>query len=390
MNVLGTLEARFEQWLSQPVPNAAGRIGLARIVYCLFSLWLFSRLYLVESAGRAVLQWNPPTVFSWLPPPSPELLLVGESLLIGVVVLLLLGYQVRLMTLALLGLGLFWGAFKTSAFTLDRVSALMLVLVPLIMLFSEWGSTYSLDALLKRRRGQPVPAPSDSDWRYAWPAKTLLVLMAFLFFTSGYYKLAAGDWLRYDNWIQGLLFSKSVHSYLQNGTPMHPVAILLSSVPWLATLSQYGIMLFEISFPLALFSRFIRRTYLRLLPLFHVFNAYVLGILFPYVIGAYPFYVDWQKLRPDRLKLPLLERAPAPLLVGGTVLLAGIIALLWNTTRIPRTIFGLGGILNNNYGIWGVIFAGWAIWNLVELISWLRQRRAHDGALADEASLRPG
>lgn len=374
MNILGTLEDTFERWLTAPSVNAAGQIGLARIVYSLFYLWTLSQLHFTEVVQRAVIQWEPATIFSGALPPSASALSLGESLLAGALLLLLFGIWTRWITLAVLVLGCWLMSADNAAFAVDRTSALLVFYVPFLMIFSRWGSTYSLDAHLRQRRGQPVPEVTDSSWQFIWPARALLLILAYLFMTGGYRKLTAGDWLAYPDWLSGLLYSKSVISYLQNGTPMSPLAPLLVSLPWLTTLGQYSVIVFEFTFPLVLFSRFFRALILRMLPLFHVFNAFVLGIPFPYVIGFYPFLVDWQRLRPDRLRRPALAHLPSVGLIGGAAGLAALIALTWNTTPVPRFLFSVGGLFNSNYGIWGLIFAGWLAWNLADLYAWFRRR----------------
>ncbi len=385
MNILGTLEDRFERWLTAPAVHAAGRIGLARIVYCLFYLWILARLHYTEAAQRIPIQWEPTTIFSTLPPPTANTLSLGESLLAALLVLLLVGFLTRWVTVGVLIVGCLLMAADHAAFLADRTSALTVFFVPLLMTFSRWGSTYSLDFLLRKRRGQPVPGVMDSAWQYIWPAQALLLILAFLFMTGGFRKLRSGDWLAYPDWLSGLLYSKSVISYLQNGTPMSPLVPLLVSMPILPMLGQYAVIVFEFTFPLVLFSRFFRALYLRTLPLFHIFNAFVLGIPFPFVLGLYVFFVDWQRLRPDRARLPFLTRIPSMALIAGAVLVAALTGLGWNTTPVPRFVFSLGGWLNNNYGIWGVVFVGWLVWNLADLVGWHRTgrtRAAQSGAMA--------
>jgi hypothetical protein len=166
IKILKKLEKNYTHWLSSPAANAAGRMGLFRILYSIFSLWLCSYLHYSEMILIPAIQWKPILLLSWLDYPPYALILFFESLLVGALILLLVGYQTRLATLGVFILGSGLTAIRVSLFMVDALFMVQYFYIPLFMFFSYWGDTYSIDAILAQRKGKITPKPQDSSWRY--------------------------------------------------------------------------------------------------------------------------------------------------------------------------------------------------------------------------------
>ncbi len=370
MNFFKKLEVSFEQWLSAPATNAAGRIGLYRILYSLFFLWFFSYLRFTELALIPASQLNPPLLFSWLTKPPEWFFPIAESLLAATLVLLLVGYRTRLVTVLVFFLGFGLAGIRASLFLKEHTIMLVVFYVPLFMSFSDWGSTYSIDAILRRRRGQFVPDPKDSSWRYIWPSRGLMVVLGFLFASAAIIKFRKLDWITNPHFVSDFMLRKSVESYLNNGFPINPIVPPLANFDFFIIPAQYIVLLFEAAFILVLFNRFARAIIFRVVLIFHSFNTFFLGIPFASVLSIYLAFPDWQALYqrfyPKWLRLTWLKSLSSPVLVKGSLILAVLTGLLWDTTPIPRAVFGLFGLVDY-HTIWFIIFPLSIIWIAVSI-----------------------
>ncbi|ESA32083.1 hypothetical protein N836_28420 [Leptolyngbya sp. Heron Island J] len=378
MNFLQRLEHRYVHWLTRPAQNAAGRMGLYRIIYSFFYLWFLSPLQFSELSLVPISHWDPTVLFSGLPPLPSIGYPVMEVLLVMALVLLLLGYKTRLATLAVLVMGFGLAAFRTGFLIQERTIVLTVFYVPLFMLFSKWGETYSIDALLRQKRGEPVTSPHTSSWRYIWPARGLLVILSLLFLSAAVVKFIEGAWLVQPRLVGDFILAKGVKSHLTNGFPIHPLGPQIGRTNALAIPSQYVVLLFETCFVLVLFNRFAQALILRLAPIFHSFNTLLLGIPFTSVLSMYAAFPDWQVLYdrfyPKALRIKGLDQLPSSLLATGSVGLAVIIGLLWNTTPIPRSVFGLFNLLSYKT-LWFALLPFVLLWIFAPLWQRLRGRK---------------
>lgn len=373
MHFLQSVEARFLQWLSAPAKNAAGRMGLYRIIYSFFCLWFFSQLEFSELKSVPASEWEPPVLFFWLGPPPEWFFPVAESVLAASLVLLLLGYRTRLATLLVFLSGFSLATVRGSLLLQERTIVLPIFYVPLLMLFSEWGSTYSIDAITKRH-----PTPQDESWRYIWPARGLMIVLGILYFTSALFKLT-GAWVTNPHFVSRFVLEKSIDSYLDNGLTPNPLGPLLARSAFIVP-AQYVVLLFEAAFILVLFSSVARAVFFRLVLLFHSCNTFFLGIPFAAVLSVYAAFPDWQSLYqrfyPQWLRLTWLKTLPAATLNGSSLFLAVLVGVLWNTTPIPRRAFSLFGLLDYQT-IWFAIFPLALLWLVVSVYRWLRPLLKH-------------
>lgn len=383
MSFFQRLEHRYVQWLTRPAQNAAGRMGLYRIIYSFFYLWFLSPLKFSELSLVPKSRWQPTILFSGLPPLPGFSYPVMEVLLVMALVLLLLGYKTRLANLIVLVMGFGLAGFRTGFLMQERTIVLTVFYVPLFMLFSRWGETYSIDALLKQKRGQPVTSPHASSWCYIWPARGLMVILSILFLSAAVIKFVELAWLIEPRLVGDLVLAKGIKSRLTNGFPIYPLGPLIGRTDALAIPSQYIVLLFETAFILVLFNRFAQALIFRLAPIFHSFNTLLLGIPFTSILSMYAAFPDWQALYerfyPKPLKIKNLDKLSAFWLTVGPVSLAILVGILWNTTPIPRQLFGLFGLLNY-YTLWFALLPLVLLWIASPL--WQRHRRSQ--SLANE------
>lgn len=370
IKLLKRLEKKYTGWLSSPAPNAAGRIGLFRILYSLFSLWLCSYLNYTEMILIPAIQWKPIFLLSWLDSPPYQLIPIFESLLVTSLVLLLVGYQTRLATLFVFILGSGLTGIRVSLFMGDALFMIQYFYIPLFMLFSHWGDTYSIDAILAKRRGKIRPQPQDSSWRYFWPSRGLLVVYALLMFSSGFFKIIHKKWIFNPNFVGHLMITKTLDSYINNGFPVNPISIFIANHPFVAIPMQYFALIFETSAILILFIPIVRFFFFRIIPIFHFSNVFLMGIPFATVIGIYLAFPDWQKIYerfyPKYFRFNWLNKLSSIILIIGSISLALLIGISWNVLPIFRYIFSLFGLVRF-HTIWLIIFPFAFIWAIVSI-----------------------
>ena len=94
----------FFGWLNAPVANAAGRLGLFRIVYGLFYLWYLATQSpgMIGITPNSFYEWPITILQGWPMPPSVAFIENIESLLAGCLVLLTIGCWTRTMNVLVL------------------------------------------------------------------------------------------------------------------------------------------------------------------------------------------------------------------------------------------------------------------------------------------------
>lgn len=342
MKFLFDLDARFTRWLTGNESNASGRLGLYRILFALFYLNITQGLYPVDLAELPASVWRPILATIWLPaPPSVLSIRIAEVVLVGALVLLAFGLRVRLMTLLVLISGVFVAGVRFSFNKVDHADTFMIAYIPLVMLFSNWGATYSLDALLARRRGALTVDPNISSWHYAWPIRVILWLICIMYMMSGIQKFT-GDWTRQFDVVRILMFNYNLSA---NPNPLNPI---IANTPVLHIPLQIAALLFETGFPVAIISKTWRTFALASAIMFHLFIMLFMHISFAPMFIAYALFVDWQwiyeRLNLSRLRISL-EKVPNTGLILGACGLAALIVGLWQspTTRalLPSSVWTL-------------------------------------------------
>jgi hypothetical protein len=344
------ISSDIDRWLTAPENNAAGRLGLFRILYSIFYLWHLSFHFAENLSGMAEQHHLMTVLIEWARPYTlaPWVLRLAECVLAAAVVVLMFGYRTRLATLVVLVLGSIYEAWWVSIDS-EHAAVLLAAHIPFFMcLNGRWGETYSLDALLRRRAGQPTVDPSDSSGWFFLPARAVLVVLAALFFSSAFFKLGpGGTWLEERDLTANFLLEKNVTA-ARDGIPVNYLAPLIARNRWLAEILHFSVILFEASVVLALFSRKLRDLLLSTALIFHAVNGLWLAVTFTAVIIVYALFIDLQTIRERLLprRLLTLNRVPSGVLIAGTFLIALAVGALWDSHLSPRSIVNLGGWLD--------------------------------------------
>lgn len=349
MGSLNKLNIFIDEWIRAPEANAAGRLGLFRILYAVFYLGTLSTRKHERLAFIPASEWDPVPLWAWLtvPPSSKVLLGALETVLVLGLICLLIGIRVRAVTWLVLIVGLLLDGLRYSFGKIDHDDTFLVAYIPFIMGFSAWGATYSIDSLIRRRCKQESVDASDSSSRYGWPIRAVLLLLAQLFTMAGCYKIVGG-WLGDFYFLRNLLYERNI------GPRFTALHLFVSDTPVLSAGLQVGTVLFECLFISALFSRRLRVFFTASAVLFHFLSFLLIHVNFHHMMITYAIFVDWQKLlqrlRPKCVKLSRgTVPASVPAVVVGCLILGTAGDLLWNSTTIPR---GLLSTLFDTVVIW--------------------------------------
>ncbi|MEM6256881.1 MAG: hypothetical protein AAGI37_01045 [Planctomycetota bacterium] len=367
-------------WLTGHEANAAGRLGLFRIVYCVFYLFLlieyhapllydFPRFLQRRSvfAGRWLV--DPPWIFYELIVPC----------LVASLVLLLLGLWTRVMTAVVLVLGGLLEA-HLSGVDMERATAFVMAYIPLFMLIGgDWSATYSLDA--RRRRGSQLGVgPADSGPRFVLPIRAVMVMLIFGFFTAALYKaLPSAPWFTQDNLFGHLTLQRRVRNAL-DGNPIMPMPWLFMEYPWLEAGMRWFVVIFEAAFLLLLVGGRIRALILSTALIFHAINGIWLGVSFTPILIVYFLFIDLESWRARAAPVFAPLARPVRTAFGSTnhtvlvvtgLLLACATGLLWEYTRLPQSVLSLGGLVNM-VTIWYPVLPIASLWFAFVVIELLR------------------
>lgn len=193
-------------WFTQPEVDAAGNVGIFRIVYSLFYLWHLSNLsydflsgmpnfYVIEQVYLVRYFFK-----DFGAAQSPLFFYTLESFLVAALVLLAFGYKTRMATIAVLLTGSLLEALAASVDGKRTLTPLVFYIPFFMIIMNSWGKTYSLDAIIKKNKTGSSVDPHSSNWEYFLPGRALLILISFLFLNSAIFKVAfGGDWLNYSD-----------------------------------------------------------------------------------------------------------------------------------------------------------------------------------------------
>jgi hypothetical protein len=284
------LSARWRRWWFAPEPP--DNLGLCRLLFfgLLFAyylpvsqgawgsvptsfrnpIWLFDRLHL------PILHEQPLTFVSVAWKVSLLLSCVGLLTRVSTAVAFLLGFYL---------IGVPYNFGKT-----DHMTAIVVWTMGILAL-SHCGDAWSIDRRL-RRRGSVVRPPPSAEYR--WPVRAVWVTMATVFFAAGMAKLIQGG----PAWVfsEHMEISLVQRHYDVNGVPSVTWGLWIAQHPWMARSMAAGSMLLELSAPLALFSRRMRRVLPWLLLAMQLGIGVLMDVWFTRFMFVYLFWVPWDKL----------------------------------------------------------------------------------------------
>jgi hypothetical protein len=235
---------------------------------------------------------------------------------------------------------------------------------------APWADAYSLDALRRRRRDlDALPNAPNTAGVYALPIRAALVILSLLFVSAGMSKMfGAGVWLRDFKLMSNFGLYHNVEGALL-GIRLNPWAAPIKDLPVLHMPMQFGVLLFETTFLLAMFHRQLLRLYVGMALVFQAVNALLFVVTFAPLLIVYGLFVDWESIRRrvgPRARTPNLNLTTGAL-IGCTISI--VLAATWNLGSFTRSIFSLGGAIDwrNIFwpilpiGVWMVVSAMWQI-----------------------------
>jgi len=168
------LGSRIDRWIHGFLPVTAQGLALSRIFFAAFFL----------ITGIPTFSWvsrNPPGLFD--PPtlsavtflatfPPVWVMRTLDLVLCVLLIFVLVGFKTRASSVLLSVTWLIGNSFRYSFGLIDHT--ILTVIAPLVMAFSGWGATYSIDSKMRKATG-------DVD---AWPLSLLALLVGFGFFSA--------------------------------------------------------------------------------------------------------------------------------------------------------------------------------------------------------------
>lgn len=372
-----SLDSWSNRFLLSPEANAAGRLGIFRILYSLFYLWYLSAnkiSYLSSLPDDAFRQF---ILLSYLfPKPLPFILSAGlEFCLVAALVMLLAGLYTRLSTFAILFSGCLLEACYSSV---DHELGMVFLVfyIPLFMVITGgWEDTFSLDSNLPMSRGRSKCDPASSVPKYSLPINALVLVLSVLFLSSFTYKVL-GSWLDYPQLISNLVLDRNIRAAIYE-LPLNTLAPFISKTPFAYHSLRIVTLLFEGTFILAFFSKRLRNIYFPLALVFHAYNAIWLNVTFTPILILYGLFVDWISVCTllSRVKIVSLPKAIVSHAISSKALayivFSGAVtySILWNTNAdVLRPLLNFNGLLNWQT-IWYPVLPISVIWLLFGTMS---------------------
>ena len=289
MKLLG----RFDTWVQQG-PFTPLDLGFYRIIYSACALLILPSITWLAEYPDSLIQ-PPPGPFQLLSGfPSPAVLIVLEVLRAFTLVLLGLGVWTRLMSIAVAVMLLITYGLTYSLGKIDHT--ILLVLVPLILAFANWGSRLSIDALRGEQGALPQPQ---------WPLRLLAFAIGLSFFAAAGVKIATG-WLSLNTQaaqghflIRYLIEGRT--SWLAETASNLNLSPAWELLDWLTVVIELAVLA-----TLPWWRAF--RTALALTAVFHLGVLLLMDIAFAWNIVAYGAFVSW-----GALNIPSTSRAAASL-----------------------------------------------------------------------------
>jgi predicted DCC family thiol-disulfide oxidoreductase YuxK len=208
-----------------------------------------------------------------------------------------LGYLTRWTTKSSALLIIFYQGL-TRSFAHFNHDEMLGVYLLVVLAFTPCGDAFSLDSWGKR-------PPRRPRFAYGYPILLMRLLLAWVYFSAGVIKLRISG-LNYFN--PDSLPALAIFNSLGN---LHDTQFRYAF--WLPQVRDYlpplmvMVVLWEILFPLAVFSRRARLLSLGFGAVFHFSTALLMNIFFPHLLAMYLIFVDWpavagrfEQLRPFR------------------------------------------------------------------------------------------
>jgi hypothetical protein len=276
--------------LKRLVPTDAAALGMMRAGVCgfvLFEIFLTSFSDLGRLPATVIRPTGAMQIFSWRfydALLTPAGMVALKCLLVASLASATVGYMTSLATKSSAFLFLFYEGLLRSFghFNHDEMPAVYILVV---LAFAPCGDAFSLDGL-SRKRVERKPA-----FAYGYPILLARALLAWSYFSAAVIKLRVAGLSYFD--ADNLPTLSIMHS-LDNLHDTHfKFAFLLPRVRALMPFAVALVLVWELAFPLAIFSRLARRLILAAGVLFHVSTLFLMNVFFPYHVAMYLTFVEW-------------------------------------------------------------------------------------------------
>ncbi len=349
---------RFDAWIADEYRLPTGALGGFRILYAGYILFVVGAPSFRWIARHPALFFDPPpyslaNLFHHFP--GYYFFLAVDMLVVILLVFLLFGFRTRLTSL-MLGFVMLAGFSFYHSFGKINHDTLLMVITPLLMAFSGWGSHYAIDQSSPRRKA--------SGEQY-WPVATLAIMLGFAMFSAGFPKLVEDGSLQ-NGWLS--LSTQAVKGYAimyqhdnLAGNYLAPFFLEYAGDFVWETL-DYVAVVFEIGFLLAVVRRPWFRFFVLVAVLFHFMNGLLLSISFVNNIALYLLFIYWPPVLAWFDKLPTTYICPPVMIatsVGLTIayyfyvpvnLTALLLALGLDDLSASLLVMGLaGGFFGHNF-----------------------------------------
>lgn len=279
--------------LKKLVPVDALALGMIRAALCTFVLLDVLLTDFVDLGRLPTTVMRPTGAMQMLPWKLYDLLVTPRGMLALKFLLLLslaaaaTGYFTAASTKSAALLFLFYQGLIRSFghFNHDEMPVAYMLIC---LAFVPCGDAFSLDNRLGRA-GKRV-----GDLIYGYPILLMRCLLAWSYFSSALIKLRVSGlgYFSADN-----LPRMAIMHSLDNLHRTHfRLAFWLPGVRGITMLALVLVFVWEIAFPLAIFSRTARRIILPFGLLFHLLTALFMNLSFPYHVAAYAVFIDWPRV----------------------------------------------------------------------------------------------
>jgi hypothetical protein len=283
-----------DAWLF--APGSARRLAAVRIGLCAVLAARLGRGIFGDLAGQPRALYRPVSFMHLLGGmPGRGVVVALQVAGIAAAILAMVGLRARLALPVAWGCALVLNGMVTSAGKVVHNDVLLLLaLLPL--LFAPVSDRWSVDSLIARRGGR-APAPYLS-YRYGWPTRASLALIAAVYSLIGLNKLILSGpaWVLSDN-MRWILYASSDARRSPNA-----LAIFIADRPLLAHLVAAAPLGLELGFPLVLWFRRARPLLVGGVIALHLGIMVAMGLDYtPWILTDLVVFVDWPRLL-DRVR----------------------------------------------------------------------------------------
>lgn len=281
-------QTSLDRWIFETYQVSSEGLGLFRIFSSLFLLF-----FLIPGQGLNHYQYLsslPPDFYA--PPPGPMMLLDSfppyfifqgiYALIILFTLGMLLGYQTKRMSILA---GIFILLMQGLIYSVGKVNhEIMVPLVPVLMAFSNWGNSFSIDSW---RNPEPNRNPES------WPLVLLSLFIGFMMFTSGFPKILGG-------WLDPSTHAVKAHLFRQFFAHEREAFLAGYAIQFqndlFWELLDWATILFEIGFLIAVRKARWFRIFLVMAVFFHFSTKMLLNISFLPNFLAYSAFLNWSAI----------------------------------------------------------------------------------------------